>query len=211
VDEALAIRDEIDFSGIRYGTLQDREGKLRADSGGFTEYYAFLAGLIRAQGFKRVIEIGTHMGGSTRAMARGFRRPLDGSEWIITIDPTDLSDGILNSEDLATKVQGIAEAPATVRRVLELTKSAPVDLIFLDGSHDFPSVEKQMRVYSEVFSPRCLIIDDICFNDSMRDLWKDLEATFGDRAANLSDLSTEVRQPRCGFGLLWLSDNPPGT
>jgi hypothetical protein len=56
--------------------------------------YFFLAGIACSQGCRRVLEVGTHMGGSILAIRKGIGEALD---QIVTIDPTDLSDSVLAS------------------------------------------------------------------------------------------------------------------
>src|SRR6185437_15688968 len=51
-------------------------------------YYRFLAGFVRSQNCKRIVEIGTHFGGASLAMVKG------GADKIVTIDITDLNPKI---------------------------------------------------------------------------------------------------------------------
>lgn len=70
VAEAWRIGQMIDLAGVGYGRIhwgnrQDVQTRPYA-------YYFFLAGLARLVGARTAIEVGTHQGGSTRALLAGL-------------------------------------------------------------------------------------------------------------------------------------------
>jgi hypothetical protein len=202
VQKSLALGASIDVSQIDYGIPHwpvDEATRPRILT---PSYYSFLAGLICALDIHRIIEVGTHMGGSARAMVRGMNRPRGYEQHIYTVDVTDLSDSVLNSEPLITKIQGEACAGHVIQALVKLTAHQPIDLVFIDSQHEFQSTLDQFTTYQRLFTPKYILVDDVALNEPMREFWKIICARYPGKALDISKLAPGVRDPDCGFGLV---------
>lgn len=76
----------VDLAGIQFGPgVPGPQNKALVP--GPHPYYCFLAGLVRSQGCSRILEIGTHFGGSALSMLRGIGDPARAK--LVTVDITD--------------------------------------------------------------------------------------------------------------------------
>ena len=202
VHGAVEASAHIDLSDVSYGYLQTTEGGVLKDvfCRDPVDYYFFLAGLVRTARASTIIEIGTHVGGSARAMARGFAEGIDGL--VVTVDVTQESDPFLEKEARIRKILGRAESDAAREELTRLLGRRSVDLLFLDGTHVYEATLDQFETYVRQFAPKMVIIDDINLTDDMRRLWQELVAKYGKRALDLTQVSARVRDPACGFGLV---------
>src|SRR5579884_3165402 len=67
VREAWALRTSFDLKNVAYGRIHwGNERDIRTEP---FPYYYFLAGIVKLTRAERVVEIGTHQGGSARALA----------------------------------------------------------------------------------------------------------------------------------------------
>jgi cephalosporin hydroxylase len=195
IQAALEMGKHSNLEGISYGFANWELEGVQSYVATPISYYWFLSGFVKTAGCKRILEIGTHMGGSALAMARGA----GAGARIVTIDPTNASDGVLDCQSGVIKVKGCAEDPFVVQKVAELF-GGPIDLLFVDGIHEYWPTRMQIEIYQELLSPKYIFLDDILLNDDMRRLWSELKLSFGSRALNLSEISSEIRDPQCGFG-----------
>src|SRR5437763_10573119 len=83
--EAWRHHDQFNLDGIGYGRIH--WGNFTDVSQGPNDYYFFLASMVFLTSSRRVVEIGTHHGGSARALCAGFREP--SVSRLITFDITD--------------------------------------------------------------------------------------------------------------------------
>lgn len=214
VDQANAIQiaerawqagQGFDMSDIGYGRVH--WGNYRDIKNSPGPYYNFLAGVVAVCGCRRICEIGTHAGGATRAMYRGLQKGEDSR--IVTIDVTRESDPNLRDIDLIKKVNGDANDDTVLASVLnEFSDSHKIDLLFIDGAHEYLSVMMNYGLYVHALSPRIVIMDDIKLNLEMRNLWQKI---VGSRPETLwldvAEMYPQVRNPSVGFGLLLYPDH----
>jgi hypothetical protein len=198
VKEAWLAGRAIDLAGIQFGPSFPGF-KDKGFVPGPYPYYYFLAGLVRSQGCNRILEIGTHFGGSGLAMLRGIGDP--GKAKLVTVDTTDLNPALHGLAGF-TKLTGDANGETVVRDVVDRFDGSPIDLMFVDSSHNFMATASSVGVYALLLRPRLVVLDDIAFNEGMRALWSQLRATY--EAVNCSDIVPAIRIKECGFGLLRL-------
>jgi len=198
VKEAWLAGRTIDLAGIQFGPSFPGF-KDKGFVPGPYPYYYFLAGLVRSQGCNRILEIGTHFGGSGLAMLRGIADPVKAN--LVTIDTTDLNPALHGVAGF-TKLTGDANGEAVLREATDRFAGSPIDLMFVDSSHSFIATALSVGVYGLLVRPRLVALDDISFNDGMRALWSQLQASY--EAVNCSDIVPAIRIKECGFGLLRL-------
>jgi hypothetical protein len=198
VKEAWLAGRAIDLTGIQFGP--GFRGWQETDFvPGPVPYYYFLAGLVRSQGCLRILEVGTHFGGSALSMLRGIGEASKAK--LITIDIRELNPALHRVAGL-TKLTGDANSEAVVREVMDRSAGSPIDLMFVDGDHSFMATASSFGVYGMLLRPRLVVLDDIAINDGMRALWSMLRGSF--EAVNCSDVVPAIRIKECGFGLLRL-------
>jgi predicted O-methyltransferase YrrM len=169
-------------------------------------YYHFLAGLGRCFGFTRILEIGTHWGGATRAMRHGIGAA---PGTVVTVDVTTESDNRLKAYPEIRKVVGDANSEAAFAAVIEHFERRPIDLLYIDALHlAWPSFLNH-AIYATVLRPKLVVFDDIALNAEMARMWSWLRdlAPPGE-AINAAAVVPAIRA-KPGFGLLRLG-RPPG-
>ena len=160
--------------------------------------YFFLAGIACSWGCRRVLEVGTHMGGSILAIRKGIGEALD---QIVTIDPTDLSDPVLASHPEIKKVQGSASDPTVISQVVELFGGNAIDLLYVDAFHDYEHTIQHYATFFTLLRPRVVVLDDIFLNPSMRKMWLDIRRTSPQETSDTTVVSNEIRNLSAGFGV----------
>jgi hypothetical protein len=194
---------DISLSNAVYGPAHWPDGKRFCDEA--LNYYYFLAGLVRLQGCRRMLEIGTHFGGSAIAMLRGVLMP--SSAKIVTIDITDLNPA-LHSTPGIIKLTGDANSDEQVKRIFVHFGGEPIDLLFIDAEHQFLPTITNFSLYVALLRPHLVVIDDVKLNEGMRDTWRVIRAAYGENAIDCDSVLPEVRAPdNFGFGLVRLSDH----
>jgi len=206
VVNAWNVGNTIDLSGIGYGKIHWGNHKDIVKEP--FDYYQFLSGFVASQNLKNILEIGTHWGGSTVSIARGCaansRAP---NARIFTIDVTDESDKWLPFQPeyrLIRKYVGDANHKPAIDAAIEFLKpDCKLDLLFIDADHSFMPSLIQYSIYSTIFSPKYVILDDINLNDGMRQLWKMLTKKMppSDYAV-ANEIIPDVRGEDSGFGIL---------
>jgi predicted O-methyltransferase YrrM len=161
-------------------------------------YYFFLAGLASSQHCRRVLEIGTHMGGSTLAIRKGIGDALD---CLVTIDLTDLSDRMLGNHSDIKKIQGSASDPTVISRVVELFGGHAIDLLYVDAVHDYENTIQQYGIYCTLLHPKVIVLDDIFLNQSMRRMWLDIRRASPRETSDTTVVTEEIRAVDAGFGV----------
>jgi predicted O-methyltransferase YrrM len=198
-------RQNIELSGCYYGE-PFRKGPFVDKP---CSYYFFLAGLVAQLRCSRILELGTHFGGSIFSMARGIEYSgLTETAEVITVDVKDSNSEAFRANQLVTRILGDCLDDGVAQHVKQ-SFSGPVDLIYIDAVHDYEHTNRYLQQYSLLVSPRLVILDDIRLNPSMRRFWKYLVDTHGDRVIDITDYSH--REQNVGFGLLIcdLVQNPP--
>jgi predicted O-methyltransferase YrrM len=161
-------------------------------------YYFFLAGIAHSQRCRRVLEIGTHMGGSILSIRKGVG---EAAERIVTIDPTDLSDPVLASYSEINKIQGNATDPAVISQVIELFGGNPIDLLYIDAFHDYEHTIQHYGIFVSLLRPRVVVMDDIFLNSSMRKMWLDIRRSSPKETSDTTVVSDMIRNIDAGFGV----------
>jgi cephalosporin hydroxylase len=163
-------------------------------------YYFFLAGLVAQLRCSRILELGTHFGGSIFSMARGVEYSgLAKSAEIVTVDIKDSNSEAFRANEMVTRFLGDC-LDEDIAASIAQSFSGPVDLMYLDAEHNCEHTNRCLQEYSLLVSPRLVILDDIHLNASMERLCKHLQNAYGDRAIDVTDCSH--REKKVGFGLL---------
>ncbi|MFN8790238.1 MAG: class I SAM-dependent methyltransferase [Bdellovibrionales bacterium] len=199
--EAYSLGREIDLSGISYGLSQWLVNGKTQFIQDFPYYYYFLAGFVARKKIKNIIEIGTHMGGSTLSLQRGQHKVGIRDGKIVTIDISDLGNKVLEDKAGIFKLTGPAESPPIFQSIDHFEK--PIDLLFIDGLHDYEGTRQQFDIYRKLFKPRYVLVDDIALNPEMKQFWKEVVAKYSS-SLNISSVHQETRDPACGMGLVKL-------
>jgi predicted O-methyltransferase YrrM len=153
-------------------------------------------------GFSRVLEIGTEYGRSAMAMADGMGTRID---TLTTVDIADHAEArLLDGRKGVHRVIGDAMLPPVMQRVLQLFDYKPIDVLFVDSGHDYPTTMAHMGTYGALLQPKIIVIDDIVLNEDMARFWADVRKLYGARAVNACDVDPRVRSGDCGFGVILL-------
>jgi predicted O-methyltransferase YrrM len=161
-------------------------------------YFQFLAGLMRVRGCTRVLEIGTEYGHSAASIAAGMGDAIDA---LVTCDINDKAS-ILDGRRGVHRVIGDAMAQSSIRRILDLFGHRPIDVLYVDSGHDYPTTMAHVGTFASLLRPGIMLVDDIVLNEEMARFWSDIRAMYGDRAVNACDVDPCVRQCDCGFGVI---------
>ena len=195
--KAYRLGHELDLSGCVYGPTTDARRSFLNET---MPYYRLLAGHVAETNASRIVEIGTHYGGSALAMAAGFRGNTSGR--IVTMDIAGLEHASLRSDPRITKVVGDATELGFVRAVAARFPSPEIDLLYIDALKTPDFVLRTMRnVYDAGLRPNWLILDDIQTNGSMRALWSLLETEDREHTFLISDAYPEIRGPEIGYAI----------
>lgn len=160
-------------------------------------YYPFLAGFVRTFGVSRIMELGTHYGGSTLAMHVGLRPELASGARIVTVDVTRLNEEGLRRPGIS-RLTGDSLAPDIVAAAMRAF-DGHIDVLYVDTVHTYRQTLENVAVYANRLKPRFIILDDIRLNPGMCALWEHLVSLHGD---GTFDLSTLVERESAGFGLI---------
>ncbi len=188
----------IDLSGIGYGRIH--WGNKRDIDDDPHPYYHFLAGLVRANELTRILEIGTHWGGATRSMWKGFSEPTKCK--IVTVDITNESDHRLRDFPDICKIVGDANTEKTMVAIADEFDWKPIDLIYIDALHLAMSTFLNYAIYVTVLRPKLIVFDDITLNESMMTMWQWVQRSLpeGD-SINAVYVEPKIRAKQPGFGV----------
>lgn len=199
---AWSEKQDLDLEGIGYGRIH--WGDQKAVRTQPFSYYYLLAGMIRITRARRVIEIGTHEGGSTRAMARGLTAPTESK--IVTFDVTSVGVKRLRDHPTIEAYTVDANSQEAIDICLKQFGGPYVDLVFIDCEHRFSSTLGIFCLYTTIFSPDFVILDDITLNEEMQHFWGIIRHRYGEQnAIDCTDVIPEIRPQgatRPGFGLI---------
>jgi cephalosporin hydroxylase len=204
---------DVDLTGVGYGRIHwDNE----IDIWDFpVPYYYFLAGWCRLFRARRVLEIGTHWGGSAVSMARGMARgsPMGEELKLVTLDVTEESNNFFPNQSensMIHKIVGEAKSPSTIRKTAEAFAGEAVDLVYIDADHSEMPTFLNFAIYATLLKPRVVICDDIELSDTMRSFWSLAKLCSAPQfAVNVVDYVPAVRatvtgEPSPGFGYMRL-------
>jgi hypothetical protein len=202
IRDAWALRGSFDLAGIGYGRIHwgNRTDRIQTPF----PYYYFLAGIVRLLGARRIVEVGTHHGGSTKALAAGLISPTHSR--IVTFDPNPEGSRMLSNIPAIHAYALDANAKEAIETVKQ-ELGVSCDLVYIDSTHDYQSTLHSWLLYVELFSSPIAILDDVTLNDSMRALWSLIKERYGaDNAVDASDIVPEIRatddDSRPGFGVV---------
>jgi len=198
VKDAWLAGRQIDLAGVQFGP-SFRGWQETGFVPGPVPYYYFLAGLVRSQGCSRILEIGTHFGGSALSMLRGIGDPSKAK--LVTVDISDRNPALHRMAGV-TKLTGDANGETVIREVVDRFGGSQIDLMFVDADHSFSATALSLGAYGMLLRPRLVVLDDIAFNEGMQALWSRLRASY--EAVNCSDIVPAIRIKECGFGLMRL-------
>lgn len=204
---AWKIGRTFDLAGIGYGRIH--WGNFKDTITDPFPYYFFLAGITRYCSATRICEIGTHWGGSTRALRRGV--PWGTKANIVTIDISRKSDPQLAGEDGIRKIVGDAGSKLVLQATASQFREQGVDLLFIDSNHSFGSTLTHYCQYTTLLRPKFAILDDIALNEEMADVWQLVLASVpSGEALDASKIEPGIRGAP-GFGLVRFKHNFRGT
>ena len=204
VEEAWRRGRTFDLSRIGYGRIH-WGNKADIVSHPFSYYY-FLAGLVNLLGCRRIVEIGTHQGGSALAMAAGLADAAGGR--IVTFDITPDGTARFAGHPVIRAFRLDANSSAAYEACLAEIGDARIDLVYIDAVHDFWPTMLSAAVYGLWMRARFLVLDDITLNAGMLRAWTSLRSRFGDDAVDATEIVPQIRPPsdgtRPGFGFVRL-------
>jgi hypothetical protein len=204
VADAWSKRDSFDLRGIGYGRIH-WGNKADVISHPFPYYY-FLAGMVNLTGSRHIVEIGTHQGGSARALAAGLRDPAGGR--IVTFDVTTDGAERLSGHPVIRAYSMDANSEPAYDLCIREFGAPKIDLVYIDAAHSFWPTLSSFLIYGSAFRAAFAVLDDITLNPEMQKFWHLVLATFGDDAIDATDVFGEIRMAsegnRPGFGLVRL-------
>jgi hypothetical protein len=187
--------------GIREGPLGNLLDVVRTPY----SYYYFLAGLTRLTGARRVLEVGTHQGGSTRSIVEGFADRARSR--IVTFDITPDGAKAFANDPVVKAYTIDANSEAAVDVCTSEFGGSTMDLVFIDGPHEFWKTLQAFATYSSVFACPLFVLDDITLNPPMERLWKLIVDRYGsENAIDAVNVNPAIRTSdngvRPGFGIV---------
>lgn len=197
---------KVDLRGIGYGRIHWGNKTDVIDE--TIPYYHFLAGIVRIFKFSRILEIGTHWGGATRAMWNGLEYPDDST--VVTVDITSESDNRLKPYTGIKKIVGDANTEEMYLKVMSAFNAAPVDLVYVDADHRMIPTITSFALYGAALRPRIMIFDDITWNDSMNRAWELMRRSLpAEDTINAAEVVPAIRPSpdHPGFGVVRISNN----
>jgi predicted O-methyltransferase YrrM len=204
ISAAWRLGASIDLSGIGYG--RPHWGDFKTPEMSPQPYYFFLAGFVRLTSAKRIIEIGTHQGGSTRALFAGLTSP-DQSR-IVTVDITPDGTRMFSGHQTITPLMLNANSAECHAACLGVVGHAGVDLSYIDADHRLQPTLINFALYGILSKATFVVLDDITLTQEMATVWQMIKARFGDDAIDASAVHPEIRQSpgdhRPGFGVVRL-------
>ena len=183
-ERAMSVGTDIDLSDCHYGETTGPCSFLKRP----TNYYFFLAGLVRAQRLTRILEIGTNCGGSIMAISEGLYKDDIVKSRIVTVDITCKNEDGFNKYPHIKRIQGDSLSNEVVEKAVK-SFDGEVDLIYIDSLHEYEHTKNNIDIYAGKLNPRYLVLDDIRQCDDMRRLWSELKEKFEDNAFDASGVS----------------------
>lgn len=195
VDRAWRLGCTIDLPGIGYG-------RTHWGSGGDVltapfPYYHFLAGLVRLIEARRVVEVGTHHGGSARAMAVGMANSPEAK--IVTFDIAPDGSEILARHPIIRAYHLDALSETAFEVCVAEFGGASVDFAYIDAAHDFWPTLQSFLICSGGLGARIVVLDDIALNPEMGKLWRHLRRSYPGDTIDATDIHPEIRGGRIGM------------
>jgi len=193
-EDAMGVGGDIDISGCHYGETTGPCSFINRP----TNYYFFLAGLVRLKRLTQILEIGTNCGGSIMAISRGLHQDDIAKSRIVTVDITRKNENGFSEYPHIKRIQGDSLSNEVAKEVIK-SFDGEADLIYIDSLHEYEHTKNNIDIYAGKLNPRYLVLDDIRQCDDMRKLWNELKKEFKDNAFDASDVS--IRKG-AGFGVI---------
>lgn len=194
--QAMVEGRKIDLSDCVYGEAHWE--------GPFVNYpmmhYYFIAGFVKTQSFRNMIDLGTHYGGSVMAMAKGAVHSDIQKLKIATVDITFKNEEGFNKYPHIKRVKGDSLSRETINELIGFF-NCPIDLLFIDTDHKGPILLRNIEVFVKYFLPKYILIDDVHLNSSMENAWKRIVSEFKDKAFDAS----VILDRKAGFGVVHCS------
>jgi hypothetical protein len=99
-----------------------------------------------------------------------------------------------------------ANSEEALNRVIEEFGAPRIDLVFVDGIHEFWPTLMNILVYGEICAARYIVLDDITLNPGMEKLWALLRARYGSKnVIDATEIDETIRRPGVsapGFGVI---------
>jgi hypothetical protein len=203
VDIAWSARYNFDLTGIGYGKIH--WGNQQDIVSSPYPYYFFLAGMVHITEASNITEVGTHQGGSARAMAIGLgRRPGK----IVTFDVTDEGVKTIGENTTIKPFQCDANSEQAYRTCVREFGNNKIDFAFIDTAHKFWPTVQSFILYAEILAADFVVLDDITLNEEMREFWTLIRQRCGQsNTIDATCIHPEIRLPgksAPGFGVVRL-------
>lgn len=193
-EQAMEVGTKIDLSDCPYGETTGSCYFVKRP----TNYYFFLAGLVRLQRLTRIVEIGTNYGGSIMSMSKGLHKDDIENSRLVTVDIICKNDEGFKKYPHIKRIHGDSLKEDITRKIVG-SFDKKIDLIYVDSVHEYNHARKNIYTYAAKLSPRYVVLDDIRQCDDMIRLWCELVEEFGNNAFDASDIS--IRKG-AGFGVI---------
>lgn len=198
-EQAMRVGMDIDLSDCPYGETTGPCSFLKRP----TNYYFFLAGLVRLQNLKYVLEIGTNCGGSIMSISKGLRESDIAGSRLVTIDIIRKNDEGFAKYPHIKRIQGDSLSEKAIRKTVK-SFDKDIDLIYIDSVHEYEHTKENIDIYAGRLNPSYVVLDDIRQCDGMKRLWSELKSKFREDVFDVSDIS--IRKG-AGFGIIRWSRN----
>ena len=196
--KAMEVGSSIDLSDCPYGETTGPCAFINRP----TNYYFFLAGLVRTERLKRILEIGTNFGGSIMSISKGLHHEDVAVSMLVTVDIISKNRVGFNKYPRINRIEGDSLNNDVSRKVLACFNGG-AELIYIDSVHEYEHTRRNIDIYVPVLKPRYLVLDDIRQSMGMKRLWCGLKKEFKTEAFDASDIS--IRRG-AGFGVVrWLT------
>ena len=195
-EEAMTVGMKIDLSDCHYGETTGSCSFVTRP----TNYYFFLAGLVRLKKFTHILEIGTNSGGSIMAMSKGLHIDNASMSRLVTVDIVLKNDEGFKKYPHIRRMHGDSLDEHVVQKTIGAFEK-DIDLLYIDSLHEYEHTKKNIDIYAGKLKPCYVILDDISQCDEMKQLWDDLKIEFGENALDISKIA--IRKG-AGFGIIRL-------
>jgi hypothetical protein len=204
VKRAWKERESFNLEGIDYGQPHWAATTQMVTAPHTYPYYYFLAGMVKVTGALKIVEVGTHQGGSARAMAKALETSERGK--IVTFDITPYGRQMFAEHKSIRAYTCDANSEEALSRVIEEFGGPGIDLVFIDGIHEFWPTMINVLIYGEVCTARYIVLDDITLNPGMEKLWELLRVRYGSKnVIDATEIDEAIRRPGIsapGFGVI---------
>jgi len=152
--QAMKEGQKIDLSGCVYGKPKDTDKP--------SNYYYFLAGLVKTQRLTNILDLGTKNGGSIMSMSRGIHGQGRVRNRLVTVDIEYLNKEKLEKYPNIQRIQGDVLSKRVLKKTVE-SFDREIDLMFIDTLHEYKHVQRIITLYANKLKPKYIIFDDIHF------------------------------------------------